>query len=116
MSNAAEPAPDLSGPALRTFVGITREWSLSAAERAAILGGRNPETLVSLTDEELLRLSYIVGIYKDINILLPLPDRANRWIRAANGAFAGVSALELMVSEGLEGLKRVREYLAAQTS
>jgi hypothetical protein len=61
-------------------------------------------------------MSYVVGIYKDINNLLPLRERADRWMRAINDAFAGVSALDLMVSDGITGLKHVREYLAAQTN
>jgi len=63
-----------------------------------------------------MRASYILGIFGDLEILLPDPEIADAWIRRRNDAplFGGRSALDLML-EGEEGLRAVRRYLAAQT-
>lgn len=110
------PNRDLSEVALRTFTNIAREWGLSAAEQIAILGGREPHSSAALDDDGLTRVSLVIGIYKDINTLLPVRDRANAWMRAENAAFGGSSALDIMVTEGLFGMTWVRRYLAAETN
>lgn len=109
-------AADLAPVAARTFAAIAQQWDLSEAEQTAILGGRDPHasTLVSL--DEIARVSLVIGIYKDINALLPLRDRANAWMRAENGAFGGGSAIEVILADGLSGLLSVRRYLAAEAN
>lgn len=41
-------------------------------------------------------------------------DRAAQWIGAPNEAFAGASALDLMLADGLAGMRRVEAYLDAE--
>lgn len=112
---------DLTGPALRTFFRIAETWSLSADEQARLLGLSDVRTLqrwrrggVSrLSRDTLERISYVFGIFKAINMLLPRPERADAWMRAPNSAplFRGRSALERMTAGNVGDLYAVRQYL-----
>src|SRR3546814_4195398 len=83
-------------------------WSLSAEEQAMLLGLSDIGALqrwrrggVSrLSRDTLERISYVFGIFKSINMLLPRPERADAWLRAPNSAplFRGRSALERMTA------------------
>ncbi|MCP5430993.1 MAG: DUF2384 domain-containing protein [Chromatiaceae bacterium] len=76
---------------------------------------RAPES-ARLTKEKLERLSYIFGIYKDLQILLPKTESADGWVRRPNDAmpFGGRPALERMLSGNVSDLYVVRKYLDAQ--
>lgn len=114
----------LSGPALRAFFRISEQWQLSAAEQMTLLGltarstffswKRNPE--VELPKDTLERISYILGIFRALEILLPKPDAADAWIKRPNAAptFGGLSALQRMLSGQVADLYVVRRYLDAQ--
>lgn len=60
------------------------------------------------------RLSNLMGIHKALRIIFSDPARGYRWIRAANHAFAGRSALDIMLGGELTDLMRVRRYLDAE--
>jgi hypothetical protein len=62
------------------------------------------------------RISYVLGIYKALQILLPDATRADAWVRQPNTAtpFGGRSALERMLGGNVGDLYAVREYLDAQ--
>lgn len=123
---AAEPSKT-AGAALRTFFNIATAWDLKATEAMTLLGfdertrstyfkwKRDPES-ARLTKEKLERLSYIFGIYKDLQILLPKPESADSWIRRPNDAtpFGGRPALQRMLSGNVSDLYVVRQYLDAQ--
>ena len=66
--------------------------------------------------DTLERLSYLLGIYKSLQILLPETQAADAWIRQPNKAplFGGRSALERMLSGQVADLYVVRQYLDAQ--
>ena len=114
----------LSGPALRTFFRITELWGLSADEQMVLLGVTarstffkwKKETSVVLPKDTLERISYVLGIYKALQILLPDEKAADDWIKRPNAAplFAGRSALERMLSGQVADLFVVRQYLDAQ--
>jgi len=122
------PAVDLASPAaataaLRTFWKLAETWELSAAEQATLLGvGRTTlyqwkQGKVGSLDRHLLeRLSYLFGIYAALQILFPLAQRANEWLRKSNAApvFGGRSALERMLGGQVGDLFVVRQYLDAQ--
>lgn len=114
----------LGGPALRTFFGIARAWKLSEAEQMKLLGLGSRSTFQSWKADRvtrvgrdvLERISYVLGIFQAINIILPLPERADAWMRKPNKApqFAGVSAIERMTRGNVSDLFVVRQYLDAQ--
>jgi transcriptional regulator with XRE-family HTH domain len=115
---------DLGGPALRTFFNLAKAWGLSEQEQMKLLGLNSRSTLhawksgrVSKVSRDTLeRISYLLGIFKAINILLPDIKRADEWIRLPNKAplFGGRSALERMTTGNIGDLYVVRQYLDAQ--
>jgi hypothetical protein len=115
---------DLSGPALRTFFRIAGSWGLSEAEQMRLLGLESRSTLQSwkrgavkhIGRDALERISYVVGIFGALQILLPNEEAADAWVRKANTApvFGGRSAMDRMASGNVADLFVVREYLDAQ--
>ena len=114
----------MGGGGLRIFDAIAREWGLTLREQLAIL--RVPETTyrrwrqaalagkdVAVDDATLERLSYILGIYKALNILLPQSHAG--WIRRPNSnpLFGGRPALERMMAGQVADLFVVRQHLDA---
>ena len=69
-----------------------------------------------LPKDTLERISYILGIYKALQILLPNERAADMWIRRPNTAppFGGQAALTRMLSGHVSDLYVVRQYLDAQ--
>ena len=114
----------LGGPGLRAFVNIAEAWGLTIAEQLQLLGiaSRSTffkwkrETSPRLPRDTLERLSYVLGIYKSLQILLPDPKAADEWVRRPNNAaiFGGRSALDRMLSGQVADLYVVREYLDAE--
>lgn len=115
----------VSKSALRTFFNIMDAWSLNANESMILLGldsrstyfkwKKHPET-ANLNRDKLERLSYIFGIYKALQVLLPKPESADQWIKRPNAAlpFQGKSALERMLTGKVADLYIVRQYLDGQ--
>ena len=60
------------------------------------------------------RLSNIMGIHKALRIIFREPQRGYAWIKAPNEAFAGRTALDVMLGGELTDLMRVRRYLDAE--
>jgi len=116
----AEPA-GLAGPALRTFFRIAAAWGLTAEEQMTLLGSPSRSTFFAwkkhgverLPRDVLERLSYILGIWKALQILVPDAASADAWIRRRNAAapFGGRSALERMLEGNVSDLYEVRRYL-----
>src|SRR5579864_5177157 len=75
-------AAALSGPALRTFFRIADAWKLTVDEARRILGEPPRSTFFlwkrtgegQLSRDTLERVSYVLGIYKALQILLPQAD------------------------------------------
>ena len=111
----------LSGPALRTFFRIAELWSLSVEEQMTLLGLSARSTYfkwkkdpnVVLPKDTLERISYVLGIYKALQILLPDEKAADEWVKRPNAAtpFSGKSALDRMMSGQVVDLYLVRQYL-----
>lgn len=60
------------------------------------------------------RLSNLIGIHKALRIIFKEPQRGYAWVRSANRAFDGRSALDVMLGGELTDLMRVRRYLDAE--
>lgn len=109
---------------LRTFFRIAEAWDLSVEEQITLLGSPGRSTYYrwkrdgadSLPADVLERISYILGIWKDLQILLPAPAAADAWVRRPNTAapFGGRSALDRMLSGRVADLYEVRRYLDAE--
>ena len=121
---AAVDRKGLSGPALRTFFRIAGLWGLSVDEQMTLLGvtarstffkwKKDPNTV--LPKDALERISYILGVYKALQILLPDENAADEWVKRPNAAplFGSRSALDRMLSGQVADLFVVRQYLDAQ--
>jgi hypothetical protein len=114
---------EAAAAALRTFWRLAEAWKLSVQEQTTLLGvGRTTlyqwkQGKVGPLDRHVLeRLSYLFGIYAALQILLPVRERADEWIRKPNAAplFGGHSALERMMGGQVADLFVVRQYLDAQ--
>ena len=60
------------------------------------------------------RLSNLMGIHKALRIVFSEAQRGYAWIKASNTAFAGSSALDVMLGGELTDIMRVRRYLDAE--
>src|ERR1700739_643903 len=113
---------DLTGPALRTFFRIAAAWDLKEQEQMRLLGLESRSTfqswkrgaIAALPKDALERISYVMGIYKGLHVLLP--KSADEWVRKPNMArpFAGASALDRMMSGNVADLYVVRQYVDSQ--
>jgi len=118
------PGEALAGPALRTFFRIADAWKLRPDEARRMLGDPPRSTYFlwkrtgagQLSRDTLERVSYVLGIYKALQILLPQAEAADTWVRKPNAAplFDGRSALDRMLSGNVADLYVVRQYLDAQ--
>jgi hypothetical protein len=119
-----EVSTTLEGPALRAFFRIAEEWGLRVAEQRKLLGDPPESTFFrwkrqrdgAIGRDTLERISYLLGIWKNLQILFPDAERANAWVRRPNEAlpFGGITALERMLSGNVADLYEVRRYLDAQ--
>jgi hypothetical protein len=109
--------------ALKAFFGISQKWGLSSEQESVLLGVPKStlyrwkhKKVGSLTPDNLERISYILGIYKALRILLPNENAANRWIHQPNSAslFGGKSALDKLMVGRVIDLADVRRYLDAE--
>ena len=109
--------------ALRTFWRLAESWQLSPTEQQTLLGVSRTTLYqwkhgkVGLLDRHVLeRLSYLFGIHAALQVLLPVPERANQWVRKPNAApfLGGGSALDRMLGGQVADLFVVRQYLDAQ--
>ena len=119
-----EPAATLATPALRAFFRLAEYWSLRIADQRKLLGDPPESTYYkwkrqqdgALSRDTLERISYLLGIWKSLQILFPDPAQADAWLQRPNTAplFGGHSALERMLSGNVADLFVVRQYLDAQ--
>ena len=122
--SARPDVSSLGGAGLRAFMNIAEAWGLTVAEQLKLLGIASRSTFFTwrrereprLPRDTLERLSYLLGIYKSLQILLPDPKVADQWVRKPNTAptFGGGSALERMLSGQVADLYVVRQYLDAE--
>lgn len=118
----------ISQAAFQAFLNIAKKWDLNREQQKTLLGGVPSSTYhawknsiekmhqIKLPKDTLERISYILGIYKALNILLPTQEAANNWIKRPNAAplFNHQTALDKMLAGNVVDLADVRRYLDAQ--
>ena len=113
-----------SAAGLRTYLRMMQAWLVDDRRAIAILDAPestfyrwrdNPEQ-AQLSGEQIKRISYVFGIYKRLQVLLPDPEIADSWVSTPNAGplFGGRSPLDLMSSGRSEELRRVHDYLEAE--
>jgi hypothetical protein len=118
------PAAPLAPVALRAFFRMAEQWKLRIADQRKLLGDPPESTFYkwkregdgTLSRDTLERVSYLLGIWKSLQILFPDPAQADAWLAKPNHAplFGGQSALQRMLSGNVADLYVVRQYLDAQ--
>ena len=106
---------------LEAFFGIADLWKLTIDDQLKLLGSPGRSTYFkwkksggSLPEDIDERISHLLGIYKSLQILVPIADRADEWIRRPNEYFDDQSALEVMLGGKVVHIYTVRQYLDAQ--
>lgn len=118
------PISTLAGPALRTFFQLADAWNLRIADQRKLLGDPPESTFYKwkrqqdglLGRDTIERISYLLGIWKSLQILFSDPTQADSWLQRPSTAplFGGQSALQRMLSGNVADLYVVRQYLDAQ--
>lgn len=114
----------LSGSAIKAFFNIMERWRIRDEDAKALLGGvsngpfyemkKHPGERV-LDADKLLRVSYLVGIFKALTILHAQP-LADDWVSLPNSnrLFGGRSPLRYLCQGGTPALQTVRRLLDAR--
>jgi hypothetical protein len=113
----------LSRPGLKAFFTIMGRWKVRDEDARALLGGvtngpfyemkRDPDRV--LDADRLTRVSYLIGIFKALQILHSRP-LADEWVRLSNThpIFGGQTPLAYMLRGGLPAMQTVRRLLDAR--
>ena len=111
----------LSQSAIDGFFAIMDKWQIPIERAGELLGGMPRSTVYklksaagTLRQDELTRISYIVGIYKALHILFR-NELADEWMKRPNDnpLFSGATPLEYAVKAGIPGLQQIRRLLDA---
>lgn len=113
----------LSGTAIKAFIKIAAQWRLTEPQARGLLGGIASSTFHAwktepkkqkLTQDTLLRISLVVGIYKALHIYFG-EEWADRWVTLGNrgSMFAGSAPIDYMIRQGQPGMLQVRRMLDA---
>lgn len=120
---AAAARERLSPPALKAFFAIMARWKVRDEDARALLGGvsngpfyemkRHPDRVLEV--DRLTRVSYLIGIFKALNILHGRA-LADAWVHLPNRhpIFGGRTPLAVMIQGGLPAMQMVRRLLDAR--
>ena len=111
----------LSEVALKAFLALLKAWDLSNAEASALLGvsastldrikrGYRP----TLSQDQLTRVSALVGVYKGLHLLFA-DETADEWARRPNRGplFDRETPIQAMIEGGIPRMLEVRRYVDA---
>jgi Protein of unknown function (DUF2384) len=116
----------LSAAALKALFNIMNHWKIRDEDARELLGGisngayyqlkKNPRAPgKSLDQDKLLRISYLIGIFKSLNILYS-PRLADQWMQLPNSnpIFAGRTPLDYILRGGPPAMDMLRRLLDAR--
>lgn len=110
---------------LPAIFNVLSHWQLTGAQQMTLLGLSNEKTLYNwknqpekakLSRDILERASYILGIYKSLQILLPDQALADHWLSTGNDnpLFNGSRPLDRLLAGQVVDLAVVRNFLDAE--
>ncbi len=111
----------LSPAAIEGFLRLTELWRIKDADARQLLGGlstgsfhafKKQEKHRNLAQDTLTRISFLIGIFKALNILYSEP-LADAWMTLPNRnpIFRGATPLAYILQQGLPGMLEVRRLL-----
>jgi hypothetical protein len=113
----------LSGSALKAFFNAVTAWRVRDEDAMGLLGGMAGSTYYALKKspkrvldaDTMLRISYLLGIFKALNILHS-ESLADRWMTLPNRnpIFAGATPLHYVLRGGIPAMQVVRRLLDAR--
>jgi len=113
----------LSPAAIKGLIRMAAHWKLRDEDTRALLGGMSNgsfyvlkgHTAKTLDEDQLTRVSLLLGIYKALNILYSR-KLADAWMALpnTNPMFGGDSPLHYMKRGGIPAFLRVRQLLDAR--
>jgi hypothetical protein len=110
-----------AGAMFRAAVNLFGLWGLADEQAATLLDlpvrtyrRWKAEGAGRIGRDGAARLSNLMGIHKALRLIFSEPGRGYGWIKTPNTAFAGRTALEVMLGGELTDLMRVRRYLDAE--
>ena len=110
------------GTLLPAIFNIFSLWRLTGQQQMMLLGLSNEKTLYNwknqpekakLTRDCLERASYILGIYRALQVLFPDEAQSDRWLHIPNDnpLFGGTAPLDKMLEGLVVDLAVVRDHL-----
>ena len=122
--NDFTPSPitdDEAAAMFRAAVSLFRLWDITDDEAATLLDlplrtyrRWKSGDIGRIDRDSKARLSNLVGIHKALRVIFREPQRGYGWVKSPNSAFAGRSALDVMLGGELTDLMRIRRYLDAE--
>ncbi len=121
----AVPSPQFSQAEVqamqRAFVNLATVWGLTDEQAAVLMGDISVRTFQRWKVGDLgragvdvaARLSNLVGMHKALRLLFKDAARGYGWVKRANDAFGGMTALDVMLGGQMTDIMRVRRYLDA---
>ncbi|MEM9032540.1 MAG: antitoxin Xre-like helix-turn-helix domain-containing protein [Pseudomonadota bacterium] len=115
-------APQRQEVALKAFARVGDAWSLTLREAALLSDmsestwkrAKKPGFAGDLTQDQMLRLSALIGLYKALELYFDAPI-SRQWVKLRNHGpeFDGARPVDAMIAGGLPKILRVRTYVDA---
>ena len=111
-----------TAPLLPAIFNIFKFWGLTGSQQMTLLGLTNEKTFYNwkseprkarLSKDVLERISYILGIFESLQVLLQDPELADGWLARPNSnpLFNGTSPMDRMLAGQVTDLAVVRNFL-----
>lgn len=101
---------------------ILSKWNCTDKEKSILLGYGSEKEFLSMlsnpqahkfSEDEILRMSYILSIYRSLHTLFNVPENSDNWVNKPNKGrlFKGKTAIDIMKKGEVKDLALVANYL-----
>ncbi|MBP7862885.1 DUF2384 domain-containing protein [bacterium] len=127
MTTLGRPSSKIGLVGLKAFFRIADLWDLSVKQQMLLLGldsqstfynWKNDPSSARLDRDKTERLSLVLGIYKDLQVLLPNNTSADLWLTRPNedSMFGGRPPIEFVSSGQITDMFLLRQHLSRAVS